>query len=203
MQPGRLNCVIDTSSRTSRAGREHLSISRLSRSGNLCLHEDCALKRVLALNERWTSRRLKPSVRSPSSSAPSARSCPSAMSSITSPRWLASTPRLRQVSARLKRSPRKEIPKGPLQIIISVDQQKLHLYSDGMHVADAPVATGVRIIRRRSAFSASSRKAAIIAPTSIATRRCRSWSASPGRASLFMKASIWAIRLRRLYPHVA
>ena len=38
---------------------------------------------------------------------------------------------------------RKEIPKGPLQIIISVDQQKLHLYSDGTHVADTPVATGV------------------------------------------------------------
>ncbi len=38
---------------------------------------------------------------------------------------------------------RREMPKGPLQIIISVDQQKLHLYSDGVHVADAPVATGV------------------------------------------------------------
>ncbi len=38
---------------------------------------------------------------------------------------------------------RKEGSKGPLQIIISVDQQKLHLYSDGVHVADAPVATGV------------------------------------------------------------
>ena len=38
---------------------------------------------------------------------------------------------------------RNEIPKGPLQIIISVDQQKLHLYSDGTHVADAPIATGV------------------------------------------------------------
>ncbi len=35
------------------------------------------------------------------------------------------------------------IPKGPLQIFISIDQQKLHLYSDGTHVADAPVATGV------------------------------------------------------------
>jgi len=35
------------------------------------------------------------------------------------------------------------IPKGPLQIIISIDQQKLHLYSDSVHVADSPVATGV------------------------------------------------------------
>jgi hypothetical protein len=36
-----------------------------------------------------------------------------------------------------------DIPKGPLQIFISIDQQKLHLYSDGMHVADTSIATGV------------------------------------------------------------
>ena len=36
-----------------------------------------------------------------------------------------------------------KIPKGPLQLIISVDQQKLHLYSDGREVADTLVATGV------------------------------------------------------------
>jgi lipoprotein-anchoring transpeptidase ErfK/SrfK len=36
-----------------------------------------------------------------------------------------------------------DIPKGPLQIFISIDQQKLHLYSDGVHVADSSVATGV------------------------------------------------------------
>src|SRR5579863_1994476 len=35
------------------------------------------------------------------------------------------------------------MPKGPLQIFVSIDQQKLHLYSDGMHVADTSVATGV------------------------------------------------------------
>ncbi len=35
------------------------------------------------------------------------------------------------------------IPNGPLQIFISIDQQKLHLYSDGVHVADTSVATGV------------------------------------------------------------
>ena len=33
--------------------------------------------------------------------------------------------------------------KGPLQIFVSIDQQKLHLYSDGVHVADTSVATGV------------------------------------------------------------
>lgn len=34
-------------------------------------------------------------------------------------------------------------PKGPVQIFVSIDQQKLHLYSDGAHVADTSVATGV------------------------------------------------------------
>ena len=38
---------------------------------------------------------------------------------------------------------RKELPKGPLQIIISIDQQKLHLYNDGTLVADTSIATGV------------------------------------------------------------
>lgn len=36
-----------------------------------------------------------------------------------------------------------KIPQGPLQIIISIDQQKLHLYSDGSEVADTLIATGV------------------------------------------------------------
>lgn len=45
-------------------------------------------------------------------------------------------------SARNK-EPFGDIPKGPLQIFISIDQQKLHLYSDGVHVADTSVATGV------------------------------------------------------------
>jgi L,D-transpeptidase catalytic domain len=35
------------------------------------------------------------------------------------------------------------IPKGPVQIFVSINQQKLHLYSDGAHVADTSVATGV------------------------------------------------------------
>ena len=43
----------------------------------------------------------------------------------------------------LSHGPFGDIPTGPLQIIISINQQKLHLYSDGTHVADAPIATGV------------------------------------------------------------
>jgi lipoprotein-anchoring transpeptidase ErfK/SrfK len=36
-----------------------------------------------------------------------------------------------------------QLRKGPLQIIISIDQQKLHLYSDGAEVTETLVATGV------------------------------------------------------------
>jgi len=36
-----------------------------------------------------------------------------------------------------------DLPKGPLEIFISINQQRLHFYSDGVHIADAPVATGV------------------------------------------------------------
>jgi hypothetical protein len=36
-----------------------------------------------------------------------------------------------------------EIPKGPLQIFISINQQKLHVYGNGVHVADTSIATGV------------------------------------------------------------
>jgi lipoprotein-anchoring transpeptidase ErfK/SrfK len=36
-----------------------------------------------------------------------------------------------------------KIPPGQLQIFVSIDQQKLHLYSDGVHVADTSIATGV------------------------------------------------------------
>jgi L,D-transpeptidase catalytic domain len=35
------------------------------------------------------------------------------------------------------------LPKGPMQIVISINQQKLHLYADGKEVADTLVATGV------------------------------------------------------------
>jgi L,D-transpeptidase-like protein len=35
------------------------------------------------------------------------------------------------------------VPKGPQQIFISINQQKLHLYSNGIHIADTSIATGV------------------------------------------------------------
>ncbi len=36
-----------------------------------------------------------------------------------------------------------QISKGPLFISVSINQQKLHFYSNGVHVVDEPVATGV------------------------------------------------------------
>ncbi len=45
--------------------------------------------------------------------------------------------------ARSNKEPFGKIPKGPIQIMISIDQQKLHLYSDGAEVAETPIATGV------------------------------------------------------------
>jgi hypothetical protein len=44
---------------------------------------------------------------------------------------------------RLSREPFGDIPKGPVQIFISINQQKLYLYSDGTLIADSSVATGV------------------------------------------------------------
>jgi L,D-transpeptidase catalytic domain len=43
----------------------------------------------------------------------------------------------------VSKEPFGNIPKGPLQIFVSIDQQQLHLYSDGQHVTDATIATGV------------------------------------------------------------
>jgi lipoprotein-anchoring transpeptidase ErfK/SrfK len=46
-------------------------------------------------------------------------------------------------TSKVSKLPFGDIPKGPLQIFVSIDQQKLHFYSGGVHVADEPVATGV------------------------------------------------------------
>src|SRR5271169_810602 len=44
---------------------------------------------------------------------------------------------------RTSTAPFGDIAKGPLQIYVSIDQQKLHLYSGGVHITDTSVATGV------------------------------------------------------------
>lgn len=43
----------------------------------------------------------------------------------------------------VSKEPFGDIPKGPLQIVVSIDEQQLHLYSNGTHVADTLIATGV------------------------------------------------------------
>ena len=52
-------------------------------------------------------------------------------------------PARRHVEEKVSKLPFGDIPKGPLEIFISIEQQKLHLYSDGQLVATEPVATGV------------------------------------------------------------
>ncbi len=42
-----------------------------------------------------------------------------------------------------RKEPFAGIPKGPMQAIISIREQRLHFYRDGEHIADVPVATGV------------------------------------------------------------
>ncbi|MBO0716809.1 MAG: L,D-transpeptidase family protein, partial [Rhizobiales bacterium] len=44
---------------------------------------------------------------------------------------------------RADKEPFGQVQKGPQQIFISINQQKLHLYSNGVHVADTSIATGV------------------------------------------------------------
>ncbi len=57
--------------------------------------------------------------------------------------------RLRAAPARRERAePRKEVgfgemPKGPLQIVVSIDHQRVTLFSNGVRVAQGPVSTGV------------------------------------------------------------
>jgi hypothetical protein len=42
-----------------------------------------------------------------------------------------------------KKDPIGAMPKRPLLIVISIDRQRLSLYSNGVHIADAPVSTGM------------------------------------------------------------
>jgi hypothetical protein len=56
--------------------------------------------------------------------------------------------RLRVTPRRERAEPKKEVgfgemPKGPLQIVVSIDHQKVTLFSNGVRVAQGPVSTGV------------------------------------------------------------
>ena len=52
--------------------------------------------------------------------------------------------RLRPMLASLPKEPFGKISTGPLQIVISLDRQRLSLFSDGILIAQSPVSTGVR-----------------------------------------------------------
>ena len=69
------------------------------------------------------------------------------------------------------------MPKGPLQLMVSIGDQRAVLYSNGVRVAETKVSTGTPAIRRRPACSASSRRTAGIARTSTAMRRCSTCTA--------------------------
>jgi hypothetical protein len=56
--------------------------------------------------------------------------------------WHKHAPKV-QETEHVSKAPFGDIPQGPLQMFISIDQQKLHLYSDGVQVADTSIATGV------------------------------------------------------------
>lgn len=46
-------------------------------------------------------------------------------------------------AAPVAKDPFAAMPPGPLQVFVSINQQQLQLYSDGQHVTNVPVATGV------------------------------------------------------------
>jgi hypothetical protein len=67
-----------------------------------------------------------------------------ALALVSSPATAKSKSRYKhRVTEHAAKEPFGNMAKGPLQIFISINQQRLHFYSDGLHVADAPVATGV------------------------------------------------------------
>jgi hypothetical protein len=65
-----------------------------------------------------------------------------ALASPASARTRAREPEPKQAAAQAQ-EPFGSVPKGPVQIIVSINEQKLHLYSDGREVATSLVATGV------------------------------------------------------------
>jgi len=48
-----------------------------------------------------------------------------------------------KTAERAGKEPVVDVPKGPLQIFISINQQKMHVYGNGVHIADTSIATGV------------------------------------------------------------
>ncbi len=145
MQPGKVNCVMDIASRDLPSWNgASLNLTTKPQSKFVSPGRVCALKRGSSFNGRWNA---------PPDAGRWQRILVSTVCAIVSVYAMSCGASPAVASPSTKTAPgfrrtetdhmRKDGPKGPLQIIISINQQKLHLYSDGVHVADAPVATGV------------------------------------------------------------
>ena len=66
-----------------------------------------------------------------------------ALAMTSAPASAKATAKHRKETGHVSKEPFGNISKGPLQIFVSINQQKLHFYSGGVHVVDEPVATGV------------------------------------------------------------
>jgi hypothetical protein len=66
-----------------------------------------------------------------------------ALASPAAARTKAREPAPKTPAERVSKGPFGDAPKGPAQIIVSINEQKLHLYSDGKEVGETSVATGV------------------------------------------------------------
>ena len=145
MQPGKVNCVMDIASRDLPSWNgASLNLTTKPQSKSVSPGRVCALKRGSSFNGRWNA---------PPDAGRWQRILFSTVCAIVSVYAMSCGASPAVASPSTKTAPgfrrtetdhvRKDGSKGPLQIIISINQQKLHLYSDGVHVADAPVATGV------------------------------------------------------------
>jgi hypothetical protein len=88
-----------------------------------------------------------------------------------------------------------EVAKGPLQIIISIADQRISVYDDGTLIARSSVSTGVPGHPHPSAYSASSARNFGIAQISTALRPCPTCSGSLGQGLPCMLVPCPAIRL--------
>lgn len=67
-------------------------------------------------------------------------------------------------------------PSGPLVVIISLADQTLGAYRNGIRIAYSSISSGVKGRSTRPVYSQSWKKRSLTFPISIITRRCRSCS---------------------------
>jgi len=87
-----------------------------------------------------------------------------------------------------------EVANGPLQIIVSIADQRISVYDDGTLIARSSVSTECRVTLRLSACLASSARNSGIGQTSTVQPPCPTCSGSPGRVSRSMPGFYPGIR---------